>query len=134
MAAPCALWQAGSLYPAEYSADFGMYFAVSQAATGRETVSRRSGCEVAKLATEMVMDYRGHGDPMEEIRIDSVPAAKILPKERMYVPPIIVTIEAETPRGRLALKLTPVALQGLLSQLRSLNLIGNSPEGRASKR
>jgi hypothetical protein len=62
MAAPCALWQAGSFYPAEYSADFDMRFAVSQAATGRKTVSRRSGCEVAKLATEMVMDYRGHGD------------------------------------------------------------------------
>jgi hypothetical protein len=63
---------------------------------------------------------------MEEIRIDSVPAAKIIAKERMYVPPIVVTIEAETPRGRLALKLTAVALQGLLAQLRSLKLASNS--------
>jgi hypothetical protein len=64
---------------------------------------------------------------MEEIRIDSIPAAKILPKERMYAPPTIVTIEAETPRGRLALKLTTVARQELLAQLRSLKLVGNSP-------
>jgi hypothetical protein len=70
---------------------------------------------------------------MEEIRIDSVPAAKIIPKERMYLPPIIVTIEAETPRGRLALKLTTVALQELLAQLRSLKLVGNSAQDQASQ-
>jgi hypothetical protein len=66
---------------------------------------------------------------MEELRIDSVPVAKIIPKERMYVPPIAVTIEAETPRGTFALKLTPVALQQMLAQLRSLKLVSNAPQG-----
>jgi hypothetical protein len=64
---------------------------------------------------------------MEEIRIDSVPSAKIIPKERLYLPPIVVTIEAVSPRGSLALKFTAVALQELLAQLRSLKLAATAP-------
>src|SRR5262245_48788698 len=76
-----------------------------------------------KVGTLGELAFRGQscaGVSMEEIRIDSVVDAKIVAKERMYMPPIIVTIEAESPRGRLALKFTAVALKELLSHLRSL--------------
>jgi hypothetical protein len=64
---------------------------------------------------------------MEQIRMTLWLTLRSLPRSGCIMPPIILTIEAESPRGTLAPKFAAVALQELLARLRSLELAANAP-------
>ena len=62
---------------------------------------------------------------MEEITIYSFPSTERAPREQLSTS-IVLTVEAESSKGRLILKVSATALGELLGHLKSLKLLGDS--------
>jgi hypothetical protein len=63
--------------------------------------------------------------PMEQITVFSVVGIVRSPLDKLSTPPIVLVVEAETSKGRLALRVTATALRELLANLQSSGLLAD---------